>query len=293
MMSIPVEHIRSNPFRDLGSDPLDDAHVETLRQSILQNGGWWGGVVGRPRKDGTVEIACGEHRVEAARRNAMPAVPVMISALSDHEMVRHLVSENNTQRSGKADNTVMRGAVAAAVKLLVRDIITGKVDEAVVPKHQLKQVQGQLRSRHGLGRDVVLRYMHDWPGVNCNQVRVALEQIKASGRYACIAKEVAADLRDQPHARQALRVARAALAHAGRTRKPLTRQRIADAAADKVFGVACRSTLERVRELEPLVAKLATAVTAGQRLDKDSREPLVRFTGRLIAMLNADREAAR
>ena len=66
LKKIRLKDLKTNRFRDTRVDPLDDAAVNTLRESIRQFGFKSGGIVVREFPDGDMEIEAGHTRVFAA-----------------------------------------------------------------------------------------------------------------------------------------------------------------------------------------------------------------------------------
>jgi septal ring factor EnvC (AmiA/AmiB activator) len=69
-------------------------------------------------------------------------------------------------------------------------------------------VEGRIASSDGIGRDLILDFLHDTPGINAGSVRQQLSNLKTSGHYARIVQEVEAEIAQEQQA------ARAALARA-------------------------------------------------------------------------------
>jgi hypothetical protein len=109
-----LTEIRSNPFRDLRRNPLNQEKVDELKESIHDTG-FWNNVNARIGNDGKPEIAYGHHRIEAAQQEGMTEVGLIIRVLSDSEMLKIMARENSEtyKYSVLALLESVRGAVVA------------------------------------------------------------------------------------------------------------------------------------------------------------------------------------
>lgn len=90
---VPIEAIDPNPFRRTRDYPYVERKIEALQRSI-KDVGLWEGVIARERGN-RYEIAFGHHRIEAARRNHLHAVPLIVRReLSDEQMLAFMGREN-------------------------------------------------------------------------------------------------------------------------------------------------------------------------------------------------------
>jgi hypothetical protein len=123
---IKVDRLDPNPFRDgSGGTPpatwetvtevygFDEDKLKELQQSYEING-VWAGVHVRP-SGSRYQLAFGHHRIEAARRMGLKAIPVVVAELGDDEMVRMMASENSEEYGHDFALGVMN-AVEAVVK---------------------------------------------------------------------------------------------------------------------------------------------------------------------------------
>jgi hypothetical protein len=88
-----IDVIDPSPFRDLSHYPFIEKKIATLRRSI-EDCGLWEGAIAR-RKGNRFELAFAHHRIEAARRNGLETVPLLIRNLDDDEMLRFAAYENS------------------------------------------------------------------------------------------------------------------------------------------------------------------------------------------------------
>jgi hypothetical protein len=123
---VPVDKIRSNPYRDLKRNPIDSEKAEAIAVSISKNT-FWLGIYGRRMEDGTVQLAFGHTRLESAKMEGLKEIPVTLADLSDGQMLVYLASENV-----RGEQAVVQEAVFAAVKALAdKKIELGPLDEKV------------------------------------------------------------------------------------------------------------------------------------------------------------------
>lgn len=186
--NIPISMCVNNPTRDMIVDPMDPAAVANLAASMEQNGNW-GGVVGRYNDDGKFEIACGHHRVAAAKKNGDSSLVAFVGDFDDSDMVRIYATENATQRGN--GSTAVAGTVASAIKFLAYQIMTdAEVSTFFDTQQELAQARVAMSSEKGMGERVVTNFLKDIPGVNAGSVRQQLANLKSSGDYARIIAEV-------------------------------------------------------------------------------------------------------
>ncbi len=137
MEHILLTDIVPNPWRDMDLYPLDDDHVRELRQSIGDHG-FFGGVKGRRRADGKVEIGCGHARIEAARLDPpLATVPVFIEDIDDDAMLRLMTDENATQAGSSP------GAVINEVASVTRRLVDGLLAGTIVPSNIAKAFESE------------------------------------------------------------------------------------------------------------------------------------------------------
>lgn len=95
--TIPVDLIDPNPYRNLDEYPWIEDKIETLQQSI-DHVGFWEGVIARPHGK-RYQLAFGHHRLEAARRNKLKEIPVIVRDLNDERMILFMGRENSEDYS--------------------------------------------------------------------------------------------------------------------------------------------------------------------------------------------------
>jgi Predicted transcriptional regulators len=186
-MRVDLRALQPNPRRDFLIDPIDPEVVERLRQSIAEDG-FWGGVVCRRLPDGTLQIGAGHHRVAAALAAGITEADLFVATdMDDTAMIRVYARENATQRG--LSSTALTGTVAAAMKFVAKSILTGS-DEQLFTSFHLPTLRERLLEDEGVGRKVLLGFLHDIPGINDRSVQHQLANLKASGDYARIIAQV-------------------------------------------------------------------------------------------------------
>jgi ParB/RepB/Spo0J family partition protein len=146
-MLVDLRTVAPNPMRDFTIDPIDEEAVEALTTSS-QEDGFWGGVVCRRAPDGTIQIGAGHHRVRAALAAGITTAEVCVSEMDDAAMIRVYARENATQRGGAG--TALAGAVASALKFLIKAVLMGGCGEFTTSSHSLAELRGNLRQDAGL-----------------------------------------------------------------------------------------------------------------------------------------------
>jgi hypothetical protein len=89
--------IEPNPHRNLKHYPWIEHRIETLRNSIRELG-LWPGLIARPAGS-RFELAFGHHRLEAARREKLKTVPLIVRELDDRAMLKFMAHENGEDYS--------------------------------------------------------------------------------------------------------------------------------------------------------------------------------------------------
>ena len=187
-MKISVDKILPNPYRDFDTYPLDPDQVATLKASI-EDTSFWGGLMFRksPTQKGFFELACGHHRLEAAKQSGMSEIPTLKPPvdLSDDQMVDIMVRENLTQRGYNA--AAIQDSVQANIRLLVRQHLGTNVPTSKMAE----TVKGQIEHGQGIGHKSVMAVMHG--ELSEREVREAIATIKATGKMATIISGVEAE----------------------------------------------------------------------------------------------------
>ena len=94
---VSVTSIDANPHRDLDTYPWIESKVEALCRSI-DAVGLWEGIIARPAGK-RYQLAFGHHRLEAAKRNGIAKVKVIVRDLSDQQMLEFMGRENGEDYS--------------------------------------------------------------------------------------------------------------------------------------------------------------------------------------------------
>ena len=191
---VELSKLAPNPFRNFRVDPLDEANIGQLMDSISEYS-FWGGVTCRKLKDGTYQIAAGHHRIEAAKRLGITDADIYVGKFDDEQMIRIYAVENATQRGNTS--TAMGGSVASAIRYIAKDLLVFGLNSQFWEPSERDQNQPDPSN---LGEPIITTFLHDVPGINKSTVTSALKQIKASGEYAAIIAEVQAELDRDGHA---------------------------------------------------------------------------------------------
>lgn len=182
-MHVALTQLKPNPYRDFTVDPIDVEAVSTIKDSILEDG-FWGGVVVRQNKVGEFEIAAGHHRVNAAIEAGIKSADLFVGDIDDAAMIRIYARENASQRGN--GSTAVAGTVASAVRYLSKSVVMGNFSH---------NPNGGPRIDAGeFGWKVILDFLDAVPGVNEGSVKAQLANLKASGDYARIIREVQAEV---------------------------------------------------------------------------------------------------
>lgn len=206
-------------MRDFTVDPIDEARVQELKESIKEDG-FWGGIVCRQVDHGDIEIGAGHHRVRAAIAAGIRTADIFVGngQMDDAAMVRVYARENATQRGNTG--TAQAGSVASAVRFIAKGLLTGNV--VGIPTTSEKAIEiltGQIASDKGIGWSIVVSFLDGIPGINKSTADQALANLKASGDYARIIKEVQEQIEREN--REAIK----ALEQAEREQKRLQKER--------------------------------------------------------------------
>ena len=109
---VSVTSIDANPHRDLDTYPWIESKVEALCRSI-DAVGLWEGIIVRPVGK-RYQLAFGHHRLEAAKRNGIAKIKVIVRDLTDQQMLEFMGRENGEDYS--TDFLVMLNTWEGAVK---------------------------------------------------------------------------------------------------------------------------------------------------------------------------------
>ena len=192
---VKLKELKPNPRRDFKVDPIDAEEVNILAKSIHQHG-FWGGTVCRKLDDGSLEIVAGHRRVAAAIEAGEKEAELFVGRFDEPSIIRVYATENATQRGNTS--TAVTGSVASALRYLVKAIL--KNDEGIwqiCQKGDLEKIRGNLTSEKGIGRDIIERFLVGVPGINESVIKDQLANLKVSGDYARIVKEVSGEIEQE------------------------------------------------------------------------------------------------
>jgi len=274
-MRVELKSLQPNPMRDFTVDPIDDDRVKELAASIKEDG-FWGGVVCRRTHNNGIQIAAGHHRIKAAMKAGIQEADVFAGDLDDASMIRIYARENALQRGNTG--TALAGSVAAAIRFTAKAVLTGGGSEQLFRSSDLAELRGNLTSDRGLGRDIIVRFLDGVPGVTDRTVQEQLANLKSSGDYARIIREVQQQIEKENQ--EALK----ALARAEAQQKKLQEEREAAEARQ-------REAEERRKEAAK-AARAAKEEADRKRAEADAqRAELARQKAEAEAKLAAKRKA--
>lgn len=131
-MIIQLSEVVHNPFRDLTRYPLHAERIDKLMVDIKATG-FNGGLVGRMREDGKLELAFGHHRVEALRKLGETQADFSVQNLSDDAMLQKMSSDNDPAYSHGMETII------ECVRAAVIGFAEGRIQLAPVAKHTASQ----------------------------------------------------------------------------------------------------------------------------------------------------------
>ena len=175
-MQLTLSLLAPNPYRDFHVDPIDEAAVEVLTKSITEDGFWGGVVVRWNDTEGIYEIAAGHHRIKAAIAAGITKADLFVGDIDDAGMIRIYARENASQRGN--GSTAVAGTVASAVRYLTKELFSSP------------EFGRTKQCRQDIGSPAILTFLDGVPGVSKPCVENQLANLKASGDYARIVREV-------------------------------------------------------------------------------------------------------
>lgn len=114
LLNVPIRAIDANPFRCLAEYPWIEPKIEALQRSIADVG-FWEGVICRKVGD-RFQLAFGHHRIEAAKREGLTSLRLVIRDLTDEQMLQFMGRENGEDY--KSDFNIMLNTWDGAVEYL-------------------------------------------------------------------------------------------------------------------------------------------------------------------------------
>jgi hypothetical protein len=135
-------------------------------------------------------LRSGRHRTLAAIAAGIKTAELEIFDYDDQQALRVYATENATQRGNLG--TTRLGSVAAALRLLARAIATGNLPTIVgrLPQRAIEVAQATFERGDGVGQDLILAVLKGVPGISERTVIEDLANLKSSGDYARILREV-------------------------------------------------------------------------------------------------------
>ncbi|RLA02082.1 MAG: hypothetical protein DRQ42_01600 [Gammaproteobacteria bacterium] len=143
--TVPITMIGPNPHRYLNHYPWKENKVAALQHSIADIG-LWESIIVRERGEG-FEMAFGHHRLEAARREGLTDVNVIVKKLTDLQMLQYMGRENGEDYS--SDYLIMLNSWEGAVRFLSRH------DEKNSQSIEIAKVLGWTVTQKGKATDTM------------------------------------------------------------------------------------------------------------------------------------------
>jgi len=285
-MLVNLRTIQPNPMRDFSIDPIDDEVVESLRQSIEEDG-FWGGVVCRELPDGTIQTGAGHHRIRAAIAAGLTHADLyVVPHFDDSDMVRVYTRENATQRGNSG--TALAGSVAAALRLIAKAAFTGNLSRIYDKFTQRSEDSaiGRITKAEGVGEPLLTRFFHEHhiPNMGESTVRQQLANLKASGAYARIMTEVQEDIESEREA---------ARQQAERERQELEEKKQATREAEARRQAAAENERRKQQEAKRAAAEKRAAREERERADAEARQRRAEEEEAQEALKRKEEEALR
>jgi hypothetical protein len=202
-MKLLLKTLRPNPWRNFDVDPLDDARIEVLLQSINEHG-FWGGIVVRAANGG-YEIAAGHTRVAAAIKAGIISAEIAVQDIPDIKMIRVYRDENKTQRNSEGQLIAEAGVIAAALCMAILDLLRVPQFEHNVTRSCAGDIVAEKRRANadanalthfmdgGVGEDRIAEILGDESSTGKRHIRDQLANLKACGQYDKIASKAVKD----------------------------------------------------------------------------------------------------
>ncbi len=166
-MKVLVKNLKPNPYRKIGSYPINREKVDSLKNSI-QETSFWDNILARPTKDkDKYEIAYGHHRLQAIKELGVNDVDIPVRDLDDATMIKVMANEN-------MENWKLVTSVINETILTAKEYIDGELQKC----ESLEEFEGIrnpetvwsnndyfIRSKNiGVGKEVIKSFLGDnWP----------------------------------------------------------------------------------------------------------------------------------
>jgi hypothetical protein len=208
-ITIAIDKIDPNPFRDFGIYPVSENRKAEIRQPIEQLGLIAAFTVRpHPTEKGRFQQPWGHHRLEVCRDLGYTEVPCMISDYTDADMIRVMAVENGLQRlpelavMDSAASIISRIAVVA-LKSQNREQFNRFMSsetstvEFLTSDKDFTNLRNKLINGKPIGADTIVRYLPTGT-FSDNQVKIANDSLVACGKYAGVIKKAFDLLKDDP-----------------------------------------------------------------------------------------------
>lgn len=142
-IEIPIKDVMPNPFRHKDHQ-IEEGKIEALIASY-QSTGIWPTITARQR-NGHVERAFGDHRIEAAKRlyGSNHKIEINIEEISDEQMLKRMANENRDE--WKTSFMVAMEMVESTVKAYANGQVQLPATKKIGPKKQLSERSGSYNA---------------------------------------------------------------------------------------------------------------------------------------------------
>ncbi|MFX0135911.1 MAG: ParB N-terminal domain-containing protein, partial [Candidatus Hodarchaeota archaeon] len=162
-MKVKIKDLKSNPFRDMKSYPIDSSKVDVLIASIKQTG-FWDNILAR-KVGNKIEIAYGHHRLIALQKTMSDddIVDIPVKPLDDATMLKVMANENMDE--WKTNPAIIDETVKATKRFL---------EEHPKEAHKVGQIKSASIEANFIGALIIARFL----GWEKTKVDRSLERIR-------------------------------------------------------------------------------------------------------------------
>ena len=197
MITVKLEDVQSNPFRNEESYVYDEPKIAALMESIGDTS-FWENLLARKNKDGAVQLAYGHHRVEALRRllaegmTEYKEIKINVrpdTQLTNERMLKIFAQENKDDWGENPQNLCM-------TVLQLQAHLTGILHASKNKDEFIKKIGdvGALRvddraftrmQNHGVGASIIAQFLGDtWSRQTIQDALQVIEKDEATFKLA-------------------------------------------------------------------------------------------------------------
>ena len=195
---VPIDRIVGNSLRNFTLNPIKEAKLADLEESMDRNG-VMGAIDVRLLPDGNYEQAYGHHRVAQMKKRGEQYVRCIVTEISDAGMLTMMIDENSTQNGG--DPASQADSVEAAAYMLAYWLFISE-NEATFREISLKvegffkpggfsTAKGRLINRGELGRTTLVNLVGTG-NLRDDVARNRIAEMQDSGRIEVVIKKAKA-----------------------------------------------------------------------------------------------------